>query len=175
MTKDVTRFEKSTKWPSPKPSNFSKKEITELAKDIRNRFKFLPGTSDLVEFVSRLGGRIDYQDFDNDSKSGTLTVHDYGNFEIILPNCTTVERDNFTIAHELGHYFIHGLAMDMNRFRAYRGRSERLEWEANWFAAEFLMPEEMIREMKKSGLDFYRIASILNVSPAAARVRLETI
>jgi len=63
-------------------------------------------------------------------------------------------RQRFTIAHELGHLCLHpGQPLRVDRsarvnLRATgddgRGGEER---EANWFAAELLMPEQMVREV----------------------------
>ena len=57
-------------------------------------------------------------------------------------------RDRFTLAHEIGHYFLH---QDIEV--AYHRRDENLEpykkpeWQANVFAAELLMSREAIRNM----------------------------
>ncbi len=61
-----------------------------------------------------------------------------------------MERDRFTIAHELGHLFLHypqfkasnpSIPMKATRWvDASDPEQQRAEWEANWFAAAFLMP-----------------------------------
>lgn len=64
-------------------------------------------------------------------------------------------RQRFTIAHELGHYFIHSQGTDevhIDRGFGIRFRDERSsqgvdieEQEANFFAAELLMPRQFIK------------------------------
>ncbi len=97
-------------------------------------------------------------------------------------------RRRFTAAHELGHAVLH--RERMGRFRADAKISEganepddELEREANRFAVELLMPEEVIRsradELKKEhgccprGVLAYRLSSELLVSREAMRYRLQ--
>lgn len=62
-------------------------------------------------------------------------------------------RQRFTIAHELGHLQLHAgipLFVDRSirvnsRLAGVHGRGGE-EREANWFAAELLMPEDLVRE-----------------------------
>jgi Zn-dependent peptidase ImmA (M78 family) len=64
-------------------------------------------------------------------------------------------RQRFTIAHELGHYLLHGVTpQEVHVDRGFKvmmrdGRSsegvDEAEREANLFAAELLMPEELLR------------------------------
>lgn len=62
--------------------------------------------------------------------------------------CAGNPRDRFTLAHELGHFFLH-------RYQTYQfARSEvdipayrDPEWQANTFASEFLMPHDKIQGM----------------------------
>lgn len=57
-------------------------------------------------------------------------------------------RDRFTVAHELAHYLLHlscniGLARADGEIKPY----EDPEWQANAFAAELLMPANLIADM----------------------------
>ena len=98
-------------------------------------------------------------------------------------------RQRFTIAHEIGHLFLHGdEALHVDKVFAIKLRnhtsSEAVdlgEIEANAFAAELLMPTEMIQqEMQKlpGVLDYEkdiiieRLAKIFNVSQQATTIRL---
>lgn len=56
---------------------------------------------------------------------------------MVLSGGTPPDRLRFSAAHELGHLVLH---------QAVRGTSAELEKEADVFAAEFLMPEDVIRE-----------------------------
>ena len=76
-------------------------------------------------------------------------------FTIIGVNSTQHEtRQRFTIAHEFGHYLLHeGLESHVDRdYRiAFRDKtssdaSSVIEMEANFFAANLLMPEEFLQK-----------------------------
>ncbi|MFO1171235.1 MAG: ImmA/IrrE family metallo-endopeptidase [Hyphomicrobiaceae bacterium] len=59
-------------------------------------------------------------------------------------------RERFTGAHEIGHLVLHkGRTQARNAAQARSiGPAYSLEWQANAFAAEFLMPHEMIKDCK---------------------------
>lgn len=110
----------------------------------------------------------------------SLAINQDGSFTVFVPLTTSPLRDNFTIAHELGHYFLHFLipferGRDPER-HFQRGGSSRLETEANVFAAALLMPAEEFRAAygQLQG-DVYALANHFNVSPAAARVRVSSL
>jgi predicted transcriptional regulator len=86
-------------------------------------------------------------------------------------------RRRFTIAHEVGHHFLHSdgatvlcRPVDVDQADETARAKER---EANRFAAELLMPEPLIRErVKVDGLDVTALAGTFNVSPIAMAFRL---
>lgn len=87
-------------------------------------------------------------------------------------------RQRFTIAHELGHYFLHrdhGDFEDTALFRKELQYNHR-EFDANSFASKLLMPENAFREtvIKYPGnIEF--VAKYFGVSKAAAIFRAETL
>lgn len=101
-------------------------------------------------------------------------------------------RRRFTAAHELGHFVLHRATM--GRFRADTDATlreadddvaDRMEREANRFAAELLMPENVCRaraaELTEKhgccprGVLVYRLISELLVSREALRYRLQAL
>jgi Zn-dependent peptidase ImmA (M78 family) len=135
---------------------------------------------DLHDLVARMGGEIDVEDtlLVDPEIAGSLYVDAPGKFRIVVPSHTSPRRDRFTIAHELGHYFLHYLLPRKDnpdapeRVVAFRSGSKRIEWEANWFAAAFLMPEADF----KAAFDEFEgdarfIAEHFGVSEAAVRIR----
>jgi Zn-dependent peptidase ImmA (M78 family) len=95
-------------------------------------------------------------------------------------------RRRFTAAHELGHFLLHrdrmtGFVADVTISETDDATGD-MEREANRFAAELLMPEEIIRERAEELMKehkacprlvlAYRLASELLVSREAMRYRL---
>lgn len=155
----------------PTPTNYSKDEIDSIAEQMANTLNFLPG-GDLESLVKRLGGKIHYEDLDSwdNSGGGSLIVKGKKDFDIFISNFTGPLRDRFTIAHELGHYILHS-EIGKKKITVARHGSDRLEWEANWFAAGFLMPATKFKaEMKINSATSY-LASKFCVSPSAVDIR----
>jgi len=95
-------------------------------------------------------------------------------------------RARFTIAHELGHWRLHSTGAgahtrfcrpdDVGATLPEITSSKRLESEANRFAAELLMPAELVRtEAQKARLSVPALANTFAVSAAAMQVRLEVL
>jgi len=88
----------------------------------------------------------------NDDLSGLLIIQ--GDAKLIGVELNhSPKRQRFTIAHELGHYVLHSeeskMFVDTAIFKrqtegGYTTREERMETEANYFAANILMPEIIV-------------------------------
>lgn len=93
-----------------------------------------------------------------------------------------VNRQRFTIAHELAHYFLHrndgNAFIDDIFFRSRCTGNEALkkEWQANEFAAAILMPRHKIEEFLSAGIkNIEELAAKFQVSTLAMRFQLERI
>ncbi|MDQ1236709.1 Zn-dependent peptidase ImmA (M78 family) [Paenibacillus sp. SORGH_AS306] len=81
-------------------------------------------------------------------------------------------RDRLTIAHEVGHYFMH--KQGNIYFARSMGVAEKLpayrdpEWQANAFAGELLAPAHIIK-----GKNIFEVANLCGISQQAARRQLE--
>lgn len=162
---------------SARPCGANKSSIEAFASKFAKNVGFKPGAA-IDDVVERLGGRIVYQSFGDLGQSAeeSIRVFSTNDFEISLPDYTSPERDRFSIAHEIGHYILH-FPMDPSQpMVAARYGSNRVEWEANWFAAGFLMPEQIFRRRftgaKGSVSD---VARYFKVSYAAARARAKSL
>lgn len=86
-------------------------------------------------------------------------------------------RRRFTIAHELGHYVLHRdeIGEGITDDALYRSRlSGPLERQANRFAANLLMPWDLVIEAVDQGVDSVeKLAAKFEVSRSAMSVRLE--
>jgi Zn-dependent peptidase ImmA (M78 family) len=108
-------------------------------------------------------------------------------FKITLNITDSPKRKNFTLAHELGHLFLHmGYLLDMEKWNSideyidspyYRMGYSEEEYEANHFAGSLLMPENEYHHFVKENISPQRTISIpalsdhFNVSDDAALTR----
>ena len=128
--------------------------------------------------------KIVYQPlFQNPGKneiSGILSRNNEG-WTIYVNKNHHINRQRFTIAHELGHYFLHrhegNIFTDEIFFRAgYLGNEkQKMEWQANEFAASILMPRNEIEYYlnEKHITDIVELAEVFQVSTLAMRYQLE--
>lgn len=131
--------------------------------------------ADLEGLVSKLGGTVEVsRSFFSEE---ALTVNSPGDFTIHLPPMTSFRRDRFTIAHELGHYFLHYRRLNLTGPADFgRGSRNRAETEANVFAASLLMPKDrFIKIHRECGGDSEAIASKFGVSPLSVDVRCQVL
>lgn len=101
-------------------------------------------------------------------KDNTIEIREDVYYRACDGNC----RDIFTIAHELGHYFLHSKQkVEMARSSLPVKAYENPEWQANVFAAELLMP---LNKIKPTDTPF-SVAKRFGVSYAAAEIRLKNL
>lgn len=127
----------------------------------------------LVQFIPDV--RLEYVDMDS-TLSGSLSKQD--NIWLIRINKThSKTRQRFSIAHELGHFVYH--KDDEKEFvdtTFFRGLiSDNLEYTANKFASELLMPEEQVRQLidKENVRSVADLAAKFGVSSAAMLYRVK--
>lgn len=105
------------------------------------------------------------------SKSAVLIEQD-GRKIIFYNESELKERIRFSILHEYGHYKLsHNLdTKDEEEYKAY-------ELETNYFAAQLLMPEQLIREIQGRGIRITKevLIDLFGVSNEAAEKRLITL
>lgn len=130
------------------------------------------GRADIDLLLRKLGGHVGYATDEESSH-----VHSRGDFEIFIPQLTSDRRDRFTIAHELGHYFLHYLhAKEQGEKSFSRGGRDRAETEANVFASALLMPAEKFEAAHWAHHgDMWKLAAQFDVSPRAAEVRAQVL
>lgn len=160
-------------------SRLSKAQVHALAESVARQLNYKAGES-VHDLAGRLGGSVDIEDtlYSDPEHTGSLYVEAPNKFRIVVPSHTSWERDRFTVAHELGHYVLHYLwprkknALRSDRVVAYRKGSDRIEWEANWFAAALLMPSETFKAAyAQLGGDLSALSRQFGVSSRAAEVR----
>lgn len=140
--------------PPIKPTGASRQVIDAAAAKIATKFGFTPGADLRVFIENKLGGKVVVAEPEERLEFGYLRVpgRTDSKFDIVLSPYTGEFHDRFTMAHELGHYFLHYLFQNRNDSLVIkREGTNRAESEANWFAEGFLMPaEEFEKELAES-------------------------
>lgn len=101
---------------------------------------------------------------------------------IYLNSDDPADRQNFTLAHELAHYFLehkpNEYGISWRNPEGYENKPEK-EQEADCFAAELLMPTKLIRKVQKEldlqDTDVAALSKIFGVSISAMKYRLRDI
>ncbi|MCC7494018.1 MAG: ImmA/IrrE family metallo-endopeptidase [Fimbriimonadaceae bacterium] len=160
-------------------SGLSRHAIEEVAREIRAQLESeldYRDAGDLYRVVQWLGGELCYYDLLGSDDHGSIEVRGPSEFTVYLPRQTNGLRDRFTLAHELAHYVLHARQGERPGRCQRSGAPARLEWEANWFAAELLMPADRFqRAWRESSQSARRVAQTFGVSPAAARTRAKAL
>ena len=157
-------------------------KINELASTVLRCYEITPPIADIAKEVEKLGGEIK-----EDCSLGVFSdgkIEKQGDsFSISVPTSQSSARKNFTIAHELGHLFLHmGYKIDRELWESTenkvynRSGDSEFELQANEFAAAFLMPKELYKKVMDEntvGNTVYiaKVAKFFNVSIDAASYR----
>lgn len=109
--------------------------------------------------------------------SGAIQKHPKWGYTILVNEADIAVRQRFTIAHELGHYFLH-MNKNVNENKiitSFRMDSSPIERQADTFAVNLLMPENLVREEHEHMVIPVSdsLAKIFNVSKQTMRIRLE--
>lgn len=181
-------------WPTEKPSytltheqvlvlqneyrplnkgGYTPQSVYQLAEKLSDSIN-LDGQTDLLTLVRCLKGRVSYLPYHKfRAEDGSVFIHDKGEFDVILSDAVSTTRNRFTLAHELGHLILH---QPKSCSYAKRFESNPVEWEANWFAAGFLMPaKRFLIAAQKYKNNPLALASLFGVSERAAEVRLDVL
>lgn len=128
------------------------RRIEAAAEKLRSRHGYGGGRVDVEDILRREGIDLRYQTFPDDTISSILyrTAHEAA---IVLNASHLLNRQRFSIGHELGHYELHEgdvyldgrVRMNFRDDQAGKG-TDREEIEANAFAAALLMPEDCLRK-----------------------------
>lgn len=124
------------------------------------------------ELAENCGLKVFVEVFEDSSIAGML---DIDNKTIFVNKHDSITRQSFTIAHELGHWLLHVKQGTMNHkdflYRKPLGSPDEdwMEKEANWFAANLLVPSDMLKLYDTYSQD--ETANIFKVSPSVIGYR----
>lgn len=128
----------------------------------------------LVRLIQDNKIRLDLYPFNSDKFCGLLTI-DEDEITIVVNKNSPAVRRNFTIAHELGHFFLHRQLNSNFPDRAsdlLNSTDIVLEKQANAFASEIVLPDIVVYIMLRSRFSFNRISAVTQASHETLRWRL---
>lgn len=163
----------TTPTQEPQPIGWSRSQVQQFASNAAKSLGYRPG-DDIEAVVAKLGGRVTISDWNSARNTGSITVNGPQDFHISLSPLSGERRSRFTIAHEIGHYVLHS-QLGKKPIVVKRDGSGRVEWEANWFAAGFLMPEQDFKQKVSEGYGDAELAEHFGVSVAAVQIRQESV
>jgi Zn-dependent peptidase ImmA (M78 family) len=140
------------------------------------------------EVAERLGAKLSYEPFDDEEDISGVLYRSEEQIVIGINSKHVKARQRFSIAHEIGHLVLHKGALFVdktvrfNRDAISSKAVDQKEIQANQFAAELLMPENLIlnevnkRLKKKSKLSelviIDELAGVFGVSTQSMEFRL---
>ena len=164
----------------------SRYSVEREANEVLSRHGLYSLPVDPVLLANSLGITVSNAKFSNES-SAALIAKRGDSTRIFVEQSDPPYRKRFSIAHELGHHFLHlvddGEILDTHTdmFRdkepAEGPISDRRlrEVHANWFAASLLMPEAFVRSEWERNPNATHLAKVFNVSREAIGYRLDAL
>ena len=150
------------------------RDVNEILSSAENK-KWIDnnGNIDIKKIAEDENIKIVYVELDS-AVSGYLKLEN-GNWVIGVNQLHNSKRQRFTIAHELGHFYMHkekNILFEDTTFFRDSGNSS-IEFAANEFAANLLMPETRVRDAINSGIkELAELALRFDVSIAAIKYRV---
>ncbi len=148
------------------------------AVDLLSKFSITEPVVPVAEIAQRIGLGIKYFKPDDDENLKKVSGFLDGKTNTIYVNSEDpTSRQSFTIAHELGHYKLQHKPEEFGVLYRYATPIDKdsFEQEANFFAANLLVPENMLVEVmnkyKLTENDGSLLADIFGVSPDVIKYR----
>ena len=153
------------------------------AKELIQKYTITSAPVDVESICCEEGIRIismdmhEIEDIAKKPSAGAIQKHPQFGYTILVNESDIAVRQRFTIAHELGHFFLHmdKDAQENKIITSFRMDSSPKERQANAFAANLLMPESLVRQEHARMVIPVSdsLADIFRVSKQAMRFRLD--
>jgi Zn-dependent peptidase ImmA (M78 family) len=161
----------------------SKREIEDEANRILTQHGLNSLPVDLITLANQEGIKVHNAKFSEDQISAMIAKRGT-NITILVNQSDHPNRKRFSIAHELGHHFLHLLEdgeiidTEIDLFRGeFSGEStvkqRSKEIEANQFASALLMPADLVKKYySEKTIDLSELARLFRVSEEAMGYRI---
>lgn len=161
-------------------ARYTKKQISNLAADVLEFYSNKQYPIKVLDIARNIGLRVFKTTFSRDDVSGMLKAKEA---KIYVAENDGIRRQRFSIAHEIGHYVLHYKGnifaeKEGEKHISYRDNLSSLgfsikEVEANFFAANLLMPQDKIEELYEQRFSLDEMADFFRVSYKAMAHRLD--
>ncbi|EKD55897.1 MAG: hypothetical protein ACD_59C00004G0001 [uncultured bacterium] len=161
-------------------------KISNFTKTLHKVLAFDKAPYDVHRAIELLNGKLENADLPENTDA--CIKKELDSFNIYINSTKPILRERFSIAHELGHLFLHmGYLVDQKKWSEinnfydsifYRANNNYSieEYEANEFAASFLMPSDefkkiVVENLRNGKVNIQPIAQYFGVSEVAASFR----
>jgi predicted transcriptional regulator len=159
------------------------KRIDAIIDDVRNKTGLSYPKDDLLAFAKAFGISVHYSDLTaiGPTVRGIIRYDDEKlktNPRIYISDRVPNDKLNFTLAHEIGHYFLHdGEKLKIDDFDYSNDSTEDIseETEANYFAASLLVPTKLLQVRVQTNPSINALADYFRVSTSAIESRLQRV
>ena len=140
---------------------------------------------DVIKIANSNDIKVYEGDLDKKISGAIRYKKDENEFEILVNKNDMKSRQRFTVAHELGHYFLHRdflkdeeihidiMYRTINNDKVNLEEIKRREKEVDYFAGALLMNRTLLEKMHKENSSIKELAEIFDVSISAMTVRLD--
>ncbi len=139
---------------------------------------------DIIKIANANGIKVYEADLDRKISGAIRYSKEEENFKILVNKNDVRVRQRFTIAHEIGHYFLHKdflkseeVHIDTILYRANNENEEeakKREKEVDYFAGALLMNRTLLQKLRNENT-ITELAEIFDVSVSAMTVRLDVL
>jgi Zn-dependent peptidase ImmA (M78 family) len=167
-------------------------KIHAYIEDILNKHNIKQPPIEVEEIAKKLNFFVIRRPYSSGNKLAAMLIRDAGKVIIALNGSNDKEKQRFSIAHEIGHYFLHpgeNLVVDREFVVNFRDSKSSIgkhiqEIEANRFASNLLIPEHFLIDDLRSYLmeetiDNNKISRELSkkyiVSPQTMNIRINSL
>lgn len=160
-------------------------ELEDLTSEILMNNDMYKIPVDVIKIANSNDIKVYEGDLDKKISGAIRYKKDENEFEILVNKNDMKSRQRFTVAHELGHYFLHRdflkdeeihidiMYRSINNDKVNLEEIKRREKEVDYFAGALLMNRTLLEKMHKENSSIKELAEIFDVSISAMTVRLD--
>jgi hypothetical protein len=152
--------------------------IRESPADVLLRYASAPPPVDLRSMVADLGLGLKHERLSHGISGKLLRDKRYpAGFCVIVNETEPLNRQRFTIAHEMAHYVLHRdlIGDGVTDNAMYRSSlSDEFERQADQLAGKILLPAQAVKDAYRAGnVSFAKLSEMFTASQDAIRIRLK--